>query len=185
MCQASSEFKSVIWHGKWLSFGLYPNHDHPLNLKITKYTILCKDNPLLIHNKYLYHSSLPMSKIESLTNFVLNNYALTIIIKEYSIIPISCSVIKSGCFACYHHYPQWCSIRWSESPAGGANYSLVAWQGPASYISRGSLVDRPTQLICISEIDLLFICQQTNTKDMAGASQLYIKGEPPLVATWG
>ena len=34
------------------------------------------------------------------------------------------------------------------------------------------IVDRPTQLICISDIYLLylFICQQTNTKDIAGQS---------------
>ena len=30
-------------------------------------------------------------------------------------------------------------------------------------------VDRPTQLICISDI-IIFICQQTNTKDIAGQS---------------
>ena len=29
------------------------------------------------------------------------------------------------------------------------------------------LVDRPTQLICISD---LYLCQQTNTKDIAGQS---------------
>ena len=32
------------------------------------------------------------------------------------------------------------------------------------------LVDRPTQLICISDI----ICQQTNTKDIAGQSALML-----------
>ena len=33
----------------------------------------------------------------------------------------------------------------------------------------GMIVDRPTQLICISDI-YLFICRQTNTKDIAGQS---------------
>ena len=35
--------------------------------------------------------------------------------------------------------------------------------------SSAAVVDRPTQLICISDIYLL-ICQQTNTKDIAGQS---------------
>ena len=46
---------------------------------------------------------------------------------------------------------------------------------PASYV-----VDRPTQLICIS--DICQICQQTNTKDIAGQSatcqpELNVKSE--------
>ena len=40
---------------------------------------------------------------------------------------------------------------------------------PSMLQSPVRLVDRPTQLICISDIYLL-ICQQTNTKDIAGQS---------------
>ena len=43
-------------------------------------------------------------------------------------------------------------------------------RGPveARYQAKLYVVDRPTQLICISDIYLL--CQQTNTKDIAGQS---------------
>ena len=34
-------------------------------------------------------------------------------------------------------------------------------------VASGGVVDRPTQLICISDI---YLCQQTNTKDIAGQS---------------
>ena len=38
-------------------------------------------------------------------------------------------------------------------------------------------VDCPTQLICISDIYMLYICQHTNTKDIAGQSS---REYPPL-----
>ena len=69
--------------------------------------------------------------------------------------------------------PQWpdfeilCGDSWHLSHTkkldgtdGGFNFWKIAFSG--------HVVDRPTQLICISDIYLWYLCQQTNTKDIAG-----------------
>ena len=48
-------------------------------------------------------------------------------------------------------------------------WSNLVWCNPSGTDLYQHVVDRPTQLICISDIYLL-TCQQTNTKDIAGQS---------------
>ena len=68
---------------------------------------------------------------------------------------------------------------WSQLPPIGLpgldSWSPLTftWYWVPSGSPRGpkKVVDRPTQLICISDLYLLiFVCQQTNTKDIAGQS---------------